>query len=63
MQSAKPNVFKIIRTMHMPQENMDNMLYTLSHWLKHWKIIIKDPKGKPLKKKKEKEKIYNINLN
>lgn len=47
MQSAKPNIFKIVRTMHMPQENMDNMLHKLSHWLKHWEIIIKNPKENP----------------
>lgn len=53
MQSAKPNIFKIVRTMHMPQENMDNMLHKLSHWLKHWEIIIKNPKENE-KKRKEK---------
>jgi len=41
--------------MHMPQENMDNMLYTLSHWLKHWKIIIILIKKKSQRKTPEKK--------
>lgn len=54
MQSAKPNIFKFIRTMHMPQENMDNMLHKLSHWLKHWEIIIKQKTQRKTPEKKRK---------